>query len=307
MKIKNNCILISVLLFSLICFNACASNRQLQDPAKIEEETVQSVSEGIENSEEIEVPVENPVVEPENVEETVTLTPEEEEAIRWAGILKEAETMTPEQKKFYLLRRTRDYEVVGKDLDYKIMVNDETKEVIIQFEESDSDEDWKNNYLFFPWPLKLDNKIVWTTYGYAKVYKSAQDIPFNEFYKQIEAHPDYKVVIWGWSIGSAMAKITARHFEIRTKGQKKIDELTTWGDVKCWYNYFYSVKKRCVKIREYVTPNDLITWCIPICRRDVKNKVGDKYSIKKSFKSEYYHINYQDYDYSKYEELDKAE
>ena len=307
MKIKNNFILISVLLFSVLCFNSCASNSQLQDPEKIEEETVQSVSEGIEDSEEIEVPVENPVVETENVEETVSLTPEEEEAIRWAGILKEAENMTPEQKKFYLLRRTRDYEVVGKDLDYKIMVNDETKEVIIQFEESDSDEDWKNNYLFFPWPLKLDNKIVWTTYGYAKVYKSAQDIPFNEFYKQIEAHPDYKVVIWGWSIGSAMAKITARHFEIRTKGQKKIDELTTWGDVKCWYNYFYSVKKRCVKIREYVTPNDLITWCIPICRRDVKNKVGDKYSIKKSFKSEYYHINYQDYDYSKYEELDKAE
>ena len=307
MKIKNNFILISVLIFSLICFNSCASNSQLQDPEKIEEENEQSVPDDIEDSEEIEVHVENPVVETENVEETVTLTPEEEEAIRWAGILKEAENMTPEQKKFYLLRRTRDYEVVGKDLDYKIMVNDETKEVIIQFEESDSDEDWKNNYLFFPWPLKLDNKIVWTTYGYAKVYKSAQDIPFNEFYKQIEAHPDYKVVIWGWSIGSAMAKITARHFEIRTKGQKKIDELTTWGDVKCWYNYFYSVKKRCVKIREYVTPNDLITWCIPICRRDVKNKVGDKYSIKKSFKSEYYHINYQDYDYSKYEELDKAE
>ena len=189
-----------------------------------------------------------------------------------------------DQEKFYNIRYTYDYTEIGEDLDYKIMVNDETKEVIIQFEESDSDEDWKNNYLFFPWPLKLDNKIVWTTYGYAKVYKSAQDIPFNEFYKQIEAHPDYKVVIWGWSIGSAMAKITARHFEIRTKGQKKIDELTTWGDVKCWYNYFYSVKKRCVKIREYVTPNDLITWCIPICRRDVKNKVGDKYSIKKSFK-----------------------
>ena len=307
MKIKNIFILVFILLFSVISFNSCASNRQLQDPEKIEEENELSVPEDIEDSEEIEVPVENPVVETENVDETVTLTPEEEEAIRWAGILKEAETMTPEQKKFYLLRRTRDYEVVGKDLDYKIMVNYETKEVIIQFEESDSDEDWKNNYLFFPWPLKLDNKIVWTTYGYAKVYKSAQDIPFNEFYKQIEAHPDYKVVIWGWSIGSAMAKITARHFEIRTKGQKKIDELTTWGDVKCWYNYFYSVKKRCVKIREYVTPNDLITWCIPICRRDVKNKVGDKYSIKKSFKSEYYHINYQDYDYSKYEELDKAE
>lgn len=290
------------LISALLLFVSCATTNQLQDSEKIEATDTEEV---IEDS--LEEELSDDAEESEDEEETVKLTPEEEEEIRWAGILKEAEVMSPEQKKFYLLKKTRDYEVIGKDLDYKIMVNDETKEVIIQFEESDSDEDWKNNYLFFPWPLKLDNKIVWTTYGYAKVYKSAKNIPFNDFYKAIEEHPDYKVIIWGWSIGSAMAKITARHFEIRTQGKRQIDELTTWGDVKCWYNLFYSVKKRCNHIREYVTPNDIVTWCIPICRRDVKNKVGDKYSPKKSLQSEYYHLNYQEYDYSKYEELDKME
>lgn len=290
------------IISALLLFVSCATTNQLQDSEKIE---APDTEENIEDS--LEEESSDDAEEADDEEETVKLTPEEEEEIRWAGILKEAEVMSPEQRKFYLLKKTRDYEVIGKDLDYKIMVNDETKEVIIQFEESDSDEDWKNNYLFFPWPLKLDNNIVWTTYGYAKVYKSAKNIPFNDFYKAIEEHPDYKVVIWGWSIGSAMAKITARHFEIRTQGKRQIDELTTWGDVKCWYNLFYSVKKRCNHIREYVTPNDIVTWCIPICRRDVKNKVGDKYSPKKSLQSEYYHLNYQEYDYSKYEELDKME
>lgn len=289
---KNKLIL---LISSLLLFISCSTTNKLQDSEKI-----QAPDQLIEENEN---PLEEEIEEVQEDEDTeeIKLTPEEEEKIRWEGILKEAESMSPEQKKFYLLKKTRDYEVIGRDLDYKIMVNDQDKEVIIQFEESDSDEDWTNNILFFPWPVKLDKKIVWTTLGYARVYKSAKNIPFNEFYKAIEEHPDYKVIIWGWSIGSAMAKLTARHLLIRSKGQIQIDEFTTWGDVKCWYNPFFSLKKHCNKIREYVTPNDLVTWCIPICRRDVKNIVGEKYSFKKSFNSEYYHLNYQDFDYSKWE------
>ncbi|MCR4953382.1 MAG: lipase family protein [Treponema sp.] len=209
--------------------------------------------------------------------------------------------MSDEQKKFYTIKRTRDYKVIGEDLDYIVILNDEKKEIIIQYEESDSDEDWHNNYLFWPCPLKLDRRIVWTSYGYAKIYKSAQNAPIDEFCQLIQEHPDYKVVIWGWSLGSAMAKITARHFIIRTKGEVMIDELTTFGDVKCWYNPFYSSKKYCKKIREYVTPNDLITWCIPICRRDVSCRVGENFSFKKSKNSQDYHTHYEDYDYSKWE------
>ena len=58
--------------------------------------------------------------------------------------------MTEEQRKFYYIKKTYDYDVVGRDLDYKIMVNHDYKELIIQFEESDSKEDWWNNFLFYP-------------------------------------------------------------------------------------------------------------------------------------------------------------
>lgn len=249
------------------------------------EETLTSTEEASENPEN---PADN-----EAQAESSSSPDENSMEVRTAG-------MTEEQKKFYCIKYTYDYEVIGRDLDYKIMVNDETKQVIIQFEETDSKEDWVNNYLFIPWPLKLDNKIVWTTLGYARVYKSAKDVPFNEFYKQIQEHPDYQIVIWGWSFGSAMAKIVARHFSIRTGGEVLIDELTTFGDVKCWYNPFYSVKKHCKKIREYVQSNDMITWCIPLCRRDVNCRVGDRFSLRKLKNSENYHISYENCDYSEW-------
>lgn len=210
------------------------------------------------------------------------------------------EGMTEEQKKFYKLSKTYDYDVVGLDLDYKLIVDDEEKEVILQFEETDSSEDWKNNKLCFPWPLNLDGQIIWTTYGYARIYKSANNVPLEEFCKQLEAHPDYKSVIRGWSLGSAIAKIVARHYLIRAPKGTKIDEFTTFGDVKCWANPFFSLKKYCNVIREYVNPNDLVTWSMLFYRRDVTNKVGDKFSFKKARQTEYYHTHYHECDYSKW-------
>ena len=313
-------IFLSFLIFLMFfCLNACSTtdnvNNSNESEIIIQNETemLNSQNEATQTEEQIvlaesqtsnnEIIIEeNPAENSENQTETENQAEasssqeeNEEESMeaRTAG-------MTEEQKKFYCIKYTYDYEVIGRDLDYKIMVNDETKQVIIQFEETDSKEDWVNNYLFIPWPLKLDNKIVWTTLGYARVYKSAKDIPFNDFYKQIQEHPDYQIVIWGWSFGSAMAKIVARHFSIRTNGKVLIDELTTFGDVKCWYNPFYSVKKNCKKIREYVQSNDMITWCIPICRRDINCRVGDRFDLRKLKNSENYHISYENCDYSEW-------
>ena len=289
-----NCVKLGLMiLISAILLISCGTTKAVTEAAEI--------NEVIEETDITEIEEEIPAVK-EGIE-VITDQPEidEEELERQIETKQVAATLSPEQRKFYIIKRTRDYEVVGEDLDYKIILNHDTKEVIIQYEESDSDEDWHNNYLFWPWPLRLDKKIVWTTYGFAKIYKSSKNIPLEKFLKQIEAHPDYKIVIWGWSLGSAMAKITARHFTIRTKKKVKIDELTTFGDVKCWYNPFYSVKKHCNNIHEYVTPNDVVTWCVPVCRRDVKCKVGEKFKFKKEGDSEYYHTHYEVYDYSKYE------
>lgn len=205
--------------------------------------------------------------------------------------------MTKEQQKFYDIKNTTDYKKVGEDVDYKVYVDHDKKEVVLQFQESTSREDWKHNLQFLPWPLKLDDKWVWTTRGYALAYKSTNDEPLYDFMNawwEVARDNEYKLCIRGWSFGSAMAKITARRAGIL------IDELTTYGDVKCWLNPFYKANN-VIRIREYVTPNDLVTLCVPFYHRDKKCKVGRKFSLKEIFKSEYYHTHYEEYDYSKYE------
>ena len=205
--------------------------------------------------------------------------------------------MTKEQQKFYDIKHFSDYNCVGEDIDYIVLVDDKKKEVILQFEETDSREDWKHNFEFIPWPLSLDGKTVWTTRGYACAYKSAMGIPVNDFSIQCINHPGYKRIIRGWSFGSAMAKIAARHYTIRFG---HLDELTTFGDVKCWLNPFYGNTK-CKRVRNYVTPNDAVTWCVPFYSRDKKCKVGERFSLVRLFRNPaYYHTNYDKYDYTRW-------
>lgn len=208
--------------------------------------------------------------------------------------------MTEEQQKFYDIKHTSDYTEIGIDVDYKVYVDDEKKEVVLLFEETDSKTDWQNNFLFFPFPLIMDGFCCWTTYGYARIYKSTQGIPITEFLMKCLAHQDYKKCIRGWSLGSAMAKIAARHL-LSYPTSIKIDELTTYGDVKCWFNPFYSLKDKVDRIREYTTPNDMVTKFHLFFRRDVNNKVGPKFKIKKALDSEYYHTHYEEYDYTEWE------
>ena len=213
--------------------------------------------------------------------------------------------MTPEQQKFVDIKQTTDYKEIGDDLDYKVYTDDQKKEVVLLFEETDSDRDWANNFSILPWPLKLDDKIVWTTHGYARIYASGENQPVEEFLAEAAKHLDYKLCIRGFSLGSAMAKIAARHLIIRFQNLQPnytIDELTTYGDVKCWLNPFFSLKGRCGTIREYRNINDFVTWCVPFYWRDVRTRVGGKFRLKDILNTPWFHANYETYDYTEYEE-----
>ncbi len=210
--------------------------------------------------------------------------------------------MTIEQEKFNRIKTDSDYNVCGYDVDFKVYTDDEKKEVVLQYKESDSKLDWLFNLLFIPFPLVLRSdykkKIVWTSLGYAIAYKSTDNIPMIRLMQAaLKAPHVYRIVIRGWSFGSVMAKITDRNMEIYSL--YPVDELTTFGDVKCWVNPFYKSKARMV--HEYTTSNDTVTWCVPFYFRDKKCKVGPKFSIREMFRSEYYHTHYEDFDYTEYE------
>ena len=205
--------------------------------------------------------------------------------------------MTKFQQMFYNIKTTTDYKVAGKDVDYKIFIDKD--KAVLQFEETDSNTDLLNNLLFIPFPLVLDcihhKKIVWTTLGYARAYKSTNNVIIKEYIKAFY-NTGLKRCIRGWSLGSAMAKITERHLSLIGY---PVDELTTFGDVKCWVNPFY--KSKAADVHEFVTSNDAVTYCVPFFFRDKKSKVGPKFKLKELFKTEYYHTHYEDYDYGSYE------
>lgn len=211
--------------------------------------------------------------------------------------------MTKYQSIFNFMKHFGDYDIVGEDISYKVIIDDEAKEVILQFEETDSRQDWKHNLMFLPWLLKLENKYIWTSHGYACAYKSTSSIPLDCFYEAVKAHPTYRRVIRGWSFGSAMTKIAVRHYIIKYGKEYPINEELTYGDVKCFLNPFwkYRVKKYVGKVHNFVTSNDLVTWCVPFYVRTNKCKVSNKLRIKELFKTVWYHTHYEEYDYSKYE------
>ena len=207
--------------------------------------------------------------------------------------------MTKFQQMFYDIKTTKDYKTVGKDVDYKIYIDKEKNEAVLQFEESDSKIDWLNNILFIPFPLVLDciykKKIVWTTLGYARAYKSTKNQIIKEYIKAFY-NTGYIKHITGWSFGSAMAKITAYHLSLIGY---IVDELDTFGDVKCWLNPWH--KPDAIFNHEFTTVNDGVTWCVPFFHRDSKCKVGPKFKLKELFNTEYYHTHYDEYDYKDYE------
>ena len=207
--------------------------------------------------------------------------------------------MTKEQQKFHDIMNTSDYDIAGHDVDYKVYVDEQKKQCVLQFKGSDSNLDWLFNLLIIPVPLILDchykKKIVWTTLGYAIAYKSAKNIPVNQFIEMFKK-TGYTRCIRGFSFGSAMAKIAAHHLE--SMGYL-VDELTTFGDVKCWLNPWH--KQDATYVHEYVTPNDGVTLFVLLFSRDKKCKVGPKFSLKEFFNSSWYHASYDTYDYSNYE------
>lgn len=218
--------------------------------------------------------------------------------------------MTKEQQRFYDLKHYTNYKEVGGNIDYAVIVDDENKKVILQYEESENydpkkkffHQDWVQNFLFIPWPLKLDDTIIWTTLGYSLAYSSTKNICFNEWLIECDKHPGYAKVIQGYSFGSAMSKITSRHYKIRFGS--KVKDLHTWGDVKCFFNPFLKAEDFAEECALYCCPNDGVTKCVPFFHRfkGGKKSVGQKFNLLKMlFHTPEYHADYDKYDYSKYE------
>lgn len=191
---------------------------------------------------------------------------------------------------FTYLKNKTDYKVTGLDFDYKVETNESEKCIDIYFKESDSFLDWRINFNFLPTFAVINNKFFLTHRGYEYAYLSGYSALFEDIVNEQIKNPLYKINVYGWSYGSAIA---SRCFIELVELGYEVDKVITFGSVKSWYFPFLLKKyKEKANIREYTTPNDFVTWQVPFCHRINKKSVGEKFSLFKIFNTAYYHCNY---------------
>lgn len=192
---------------------------------------------------------------------------------------------------FNLIKKTK-YSTVGDDVDYYIQVCEEEKIIRLLFEETTSKRDWINNFNFPIKPYKKQQNTLWVARGWAKAYKSANDVIMAEMIAEYRKHTNYKIEIAGWSYGGAMAILAAEDFYFRTN---KKTELITFGAPKplfCKKTQKY-VLSCCKKIKQYTHKSDIVPLCPPFFGYKHLNKIKlGKFNFFNLFKPTKYHTCY---------------
>lgn len=196
---------------------------------------------------------------------------------------------------FSMIRPYKNYKTVGLDVQYCIIRVPNEKRIYLLFEETTSKIDWKTN-LNFPCKIYKNQEGKFLVHrGYAKAWKSCNDEIMEEFITACNLAEDFSPFIIGWSYGGAMTLLAAEDFYYRTKRRANV---ITFGAPKILY--FNKTKKHFKnsigRIKQYAQVNDFVTWCVPFPFVHHINKVkcGDKFSLKKIFKTEYNHTHYDE-------------
>lgn len=210
---------------------------------------------------------------------------------------------------FKHIKEKKDWIKTGSDIDWFLEVDLENKIIRLLFQESSTKLDWKHNLAFFSKVYKKQDSVLIAHHGFADAYKTANDTIMDAVLKAIEEHPDFKIVIAGWSNGGASTQLAVEDLNYRTRTDKK-DVNTgrkavcvTFGAPKVFVgnkcrNYVVSC---CDKIIQVANNNDIVTYMPPLpwykhLLLSKRLRVGDKFSIIKIFKPTVYHTTYDQID-----------
>lgn len=196
-------------------------------------------------------------------------------------------------KEFYNELHSLKYEKAGEDVDFKIVLKDKNK-LFIYFLGSNSDTDWKNNFNFPAKVYKKQESCIMAHRGFAKAYKSANDIIFEKIKSVVfENNLDITnttVVFVGHSFGGAMAVLAAEDFYYRYDIRPN---LITYGAPRVIFgkkakNY---VRGCIADAFQYAHRNDIVTYVPPFFTHISKNKLG-KFNFFGLFNPYKYHLIY---------------
>lgn len=198
---------------------------------------------------------------------------------------------------FLYVKKLNGYTTAGLDVQYKIEIDDENRSVVLFFEESMGglkDQDWRTNLDFPRKVYKNQEGRFYVHRGYVKAWKSCNDQVMADLIAAKKQHPEYYVVIVGWSYGGAMSLLAAEDYYYRTRQRAFV---ITFGAPKILYGRKSKEHFNLVTFtNQYTQINDFVTWCIPFPWVHHVNKIKcpQKFSLKKLFHTEYTHTHYDE-------------
>lgn len=187
-----------------------------------------------------------------------------------------------------------EYITAGNDVQYQIRFDKESSMLMLIFEESCGNIDWKNNFNF---PVKLYKKqesCIKAARGWGNAWKSCNDKVTSDMIAAMNENKPNEILICGWSYGGAIALLAAEDLYYRTKQKANV---TTFGAPKPLWSK--KTQKYVASCCNYVQQFSHVNDCVPLMpplpgyKRLATDKVGKgTFSFFKLFKPQVYHCIY---------------
>lgn len=209
----------------------------------------------------------------------------------------------------YELKYDREVKTKDHDIQYTVFVDEKKKRIWLAFQATNGIVDWRDNFDFFfqkePVQLYKDQvSVIRVHRGFKKAYKSAKDQIMFDLTELIIKHPDFEVIITGWSHGGGLSYVAAEDINFRTRPDQKDPNtglkpiVITYGSPKVFADdVSVQYYRQCVKETiEFADRND-ITARVPFGYKKASlcGYIGDKkvniFKLLNPFK---YHCTYAD-------------
>lgn len=191
------------------------------------------------------------------------------------------------------------YATSGKDVDWCIYKEQDTKTIYLVFAESNSMLDWIHNLSFPTKAYKNQCSCIRAARGWLKAWKSCNDEVADTVIKVLNDSPDYTLTVTGWSYGGAIALLAAEDLAFRTKYTRKPNVITFGAPKPFWGKHSVRYLKKVLgSIKEYKHLNDIVGYMPPFpgYKQLGKVKLG-KFNFFKLFNPVVYHQCYGDSQY----------
>lgn len=187
--------------------------------------------------------------------------------------------MKPGEMFQFICNSENNYKENGDDLDWLIHEDDDT--LYLVFQPSRSASDWVNNFDIGIRMYDHNGVKLYIHRGFARCYRSGNDMVMKEFLPRVEKAKGKKIVITGWSFGGAMSVLAAEDLFFRT-GIKA--DVITFGAPNVAAFWSKATKKALFdsinSLTQYARVGDIVPICPPFFSK-LKSpiKIG-KFSFK---------------------------